>query len=55
MSDDDEAQERMNRHHEEVARKKREALYAQYMARVKVYADARAQGKFPVEMQPLAS
>lgn len=52
METEDEAQARINRHHEEVARRKREKPHAEYLERVRVYSEARAAGKWPVDFQP---
>ena len=52
MESEETAQERMNRWHDEQSRKKRESLYAAYMERVRVYAEARARGMWPDGFTP---
>ena len=53
MESEEDAQARIDNWHLEQQKRKTDKLYAAYMERVRVYAEARAHGKTPVEMQPV--
>lgn len=52
MESEEDAQTRIDNWHLEQQKRKTDKLYAAYMERVRVYAEARAQGKTPVDFQP---
>ena len=55
LSEEEDAQARIDRHHAEQKRKRQQERMVIYLERLKVYEDARAAGQFPVEMMQATS